>query len=167
MGLLGSLFRSSKVLGIAEEALQFGLRASEQTHPNEYMGLLRGTEAKKLGLDQTGQVITDILVIPGTESGNTSATLKTNKVPNDRKSVGSIHSHPSGVLTPSSQDLQTFTRGEVHIIVGSPYQRHSWQAYDASGKQINLKVIDVELPDSEEFFHFDESDLDIDDAGEQ
>jgi len=33
------LFRSSEILGIARETLEFALEASEATHPNEYMGL--------------------------------------------------------------------------------------------------------------------------------
>jgi len=36
------LFRSGGILGIAESALEFALAASEESHPNEYMGMLRG-----------------------------------------------------------------------------------------------------------------------------
>jgi len=31
-------FRSSEVIGIAAEALEFALQASEDAHPQEYMG---------------------------------------------------------------------------------------------------------------------------------
>lgn len=162
MGLFDWLFRSQDVLGIARETLEFTLEASEQTHPNEYMGLLRGTEAQKLGLDRDGLVVTDILVIPGTESNSVSATVKTNQIPNDRKSVGSVHSHPNGVLSPSAADLQTFGRGDVHIIIGAPYRRGDWRAFDSQGEPTDLAVIDVDLPDPEEFFYFDQEDLDAD-----
>jgi len=160
MGLFDSLFRSNDVLGIAEETLEFALQASEDTHPNEYMGMLRGTEAAELGLDRDGMVITDVLVIPGTESNSVSATVKTNMVPNDRHSLGSVHSHPNGVLRPSQEDLGTFNRGDAHIIIGAPYGRHDWQAFDPRGEPRELEVIDVELPDAEEFFHFDQHDID-------
>ena len=49
------LFRSSEILGIAEDALQFALEASEDAHPNEYMGYLRGEDARALGLDRDGK----------------------------------------------------------------------------------------------------------------
>jgi len=160
MGLFDSLFRSSEVLGIAEETLAFALEASEDAHPNEYMGFLRGTEARDLGLDRDGLVITDVLVIPGTTSNPVSATVKTNMIPNDRSAIGSVHSHPNGVLQPSAEDLATFTRGDVHIILGAPYRRRDWQAFDEEGQPRSLDVIDVALPEGEEFFHFDQADLD-------
>ncbi|GAB3682273.1 Mov34/MPN/PAD-1 family protein [Salinarchaeum chitinilyticum] len=160
MGLFGKLFRSSELLGIAEETLEFALEASEDAHPDEYMGFLRGTEARDLGLERDGIVITDVLVIPGTTSNSVSATVKTNMIPNDRSAVGSVHSHPNGVLQPSAADLATFTRGEVHLIIGAPYRRNDWQAFDEEGQHRSLDVIDVELPEGEDFFHFDQSDLD-------
>src|SRR6056297_1034695 len=48
------LFRSSEILGIAEDALQFALAASEDAHPHEYMGFLRGEDARSLGLERDG-----------------------------------------------------------------------------------------------------------------
>lgn len=167
MGLFDSLFRSSEVLGIAEETLQFALQASEDAHPDEYMGMLRGTEATRLGLDRDGLVITDVLVIPGTESNSVSATVKTNMIPNDNKSLGSVHSHPNGALRPSQEDLQTFTRGSAHVIIGAPYGRHDWQAFDSHGEPRDLEVIDVELPDADDFFHFDQHDIDEELRGEE
>ena len=163
MGLFDSLFRSSSVLGIAEETLEFVLQAAEDTHPNEYMGHLRATDASRLGLEESGRVITDVLVIPGTESNSVSATVQTNQIPNDRSSVGSVHSHPNGVLRPSDADLDTFGSGSVHIILGAPYRRNDWRAFDSRGEPRELPVIDVDLPDAEEFFHFTQEDLDAED----
>ncbi|MFB6101466.1 MAG: Mov34/MPN/PAD-1 family protein [Haloplanus sp.] len=153
------LFRSSELLGIARETLEFVLEACEETHPNEYMGFLRADDARKLGLDRRGQVITDVLVIPGTVSNPVSATVKTNMKPNDVQSVGSVHSHPNGVLRPSDEDLSTFGQGEVHIIAGAPYGRDDWRAFDNQGEPTTLDVIDVALPE-EEFFDFTQADID-------
>ncbi|WP_058995044.1 Mov34/MPN/PAD-1 family protein [Haloarcula sp. CBA1127] len=153
------LFRTSGILGIAESALEFALAASEEAHPNEYMGFLRGDDASKLGLDDDGTVLTDVLVIPGTESNPVSATVKTSMVPNDMRAAGSIHSHPNGVLKPSDADLATFGRGDVHIIVGYPYGRDDWQAFDSDGSEVDLPVLDVEPPE-ESFFDFDQADID-------
>lgn len=112
-------------------------------------------------------MITDVLVIPGTESNPVSATMKTSMIPNDRQALGSVHSHPNGVLQPSAEDLQSFHRGDVHIIIGAPYGRTDWQAFDTDGEPVDLRVLDVELPDNEALLPFDERDLDIDHAGEQ
>ncbi|PSQ19648.1 proteasome protein [Halobacteriales archaeon QS_8_69_26] len=160
MGLLGSLFRPTEVIGIAADTLEFVLEASEDSHPDEYMGMLRGTRARDLGIEEKGLVVTDVLVIPGTKSNPVSATVKTNMIPNDRKSVGSVHSHPNGVLRPSDEDLATFGSGQVHIISGYPYGWRDWKAFDRDGQPRKLEVIDVELPDAEDFFHFTQADLD-------
>ena len=164
MGLLGSLlkpnlFRSSSIIGIADDALQLALQASEDAHPNEYMGQLRGQDARKLGLDRDGTVITDVLLAPGTKTNPTSAEFKPTYMPNDLNSVGSIHSHPNGVLHPSDADLATFTRGSVHIIVGAPYGRNDWRAFDRNGEPTNLDVLNVDVVD-EQFFDFTQADID-------
>ena len=153
------LFRSSGVVGIAEDALEFALEASEDAHPHEYMGFLRGESASRLGLDRDGTVITDVLVFPGTKSNPTSATVQEYMVPNDIRSAGSVHSHPNGVLRPSDADLMTFGKGKVHIIIGYPYGRDDWQAFDRQGDPRDLEVLDVELPE-EEFFDFTQADID-------
>ena len=153
------LFRSGGILGIAEDALDFAREASEDAHPDEYMGLLRGEDARKLGLSEDGTVITDVLVIPGTTSNPVSATVKTNMIPNDVRAAGSIHSHPNGVLRPSDADLQTFHKGKVHIIIGAPYGPTDWQAFDQDGNPRDLDVLDVDLPE-DEFFDFTQADID-------
>jgi proteasome lid subunit RPN8/RPN11 len=153
------LFRSGKILGIADSALKFALAASEESHPNEYMGLLRGEDARKVGLDEDGTVITDVLVIPGTETNPVSATVKTNMVPNDLRATGSVHSHPNGVLQPSDADLGTFGRNRVHIIIGAPYRRTDWKAFDRDGQEMDLPVLNVDPPE-EEFFDITQADID-------
>jgi proteasome lid subunit RPN8/RPN11 len=160
MGLLRGLFRRREVVGIAEETLEFALEASEDSHPDEYMGVLRGLPAGELDLNRRGMVITDVLVIPGTTSSPVSATLQTNMIPNDLRSLGSVHSHPNGVLRPSDEDVATFGSGTVHIITGAPYRRRDWRAFDRQGDPRDLEVIDVRLPDPSEFFDFTQADID-------
>ena len=164
MGLFGSflkpkLFRSSELVGIADDALQLALQASEDAHPNEYMGQLRGQDARTVGLDREGTVITDVLLAPGTETNPTSAEFNPSYMPNDLNSIGSVHSHPNGVLRPSDADLATFSRGRVHIIVGAPYGRSDWRAFDSEGKPTDLDVVSVDVPD-EQFFDFTQADID-------
>ena len=154
------LYRSGEVIGIAEDALTFALEASRETHPNEYMGLLRGEPAEEYDLDHEGLLVTDVLIVPGTESNPVSATVKTSMIPNDFSSVGSVHSHPNGVLQPSQADLATFGKGQVHIIIGHPYGREDWVALDREGKRRSLPVYDVEMEEPEDFFDFTQEDID-------
>lgn len=160
MRWLGSLFRSPEVVGIAADTLSFVLEAAEDSHPNEYMAMLRGQPAGEFGIETNGTLVTDVMVIPGTEAGPVSASVKSWMVPNDTRSVGSVHSHPNGVLRPSDEDLATFGKGDVHIILGAPYRRDCWQAFDNSGRPRDLPVYDVDLPDPESFFDFDQTDID-------
>lgn len=166
------LFRQGRVVGIAEDAISFALEASRETHPNEYMGLLRGERAETVGVsaaDEEALVVTDVLVIPGTESNSVSATVRTSMIPNDFSAVGSVHSHPNGVLEPSQADLATFGNGQVHIIIGYPYERNDWVALDREGKRRSLPVVTADLEDPEDFFDFDQSDIDAElglDGGE-
>ena len=150
----------SRVLGIAEETLTFALEAAKDAHPNEYLGIMRGTKAGELGLREDGLVITDVLVIPGTETGPVSASLQTNLVPNDPGKVGSVHSHPNGVLRPSDEDKGTFGTGSVHVILGAPYGPEDWRAFDRTGEPRDLEVLSVSLPDPESFFDFTQADID-------
>jgi proteasome lid subunit RPN8/RPN11 len=159
------LFRSSELLGIARETMEFTLEACEESHPNEYIGFLRTEDAAKLDLDRTGQVITDVLVIPGTTSNPVSASVRSHMKPNDMRSVGSVHSHPNGVLQPSDADLATFGQGAVHIIVGAPYGWGDWKAFNNRGEQTTLEVLDVELPENH-FFDFTQEEIDAELAAE-
>ena len=156
------LFRSGEILGIAEETLEFVVESAAESHPNEFMGLLRGEDARDLGLDRSGTVITDVLVIPGTKSNSQSATVRRDLVPTDTRSLGSVHSHPNGVLRPSDADRSAFGSGKIHIIVGAPYGLDDWRAFDRDGNPTDLDVLDVSLPDAESFFDFTEADLDVD-----
>ena len=156
------LFRSGEILGIAAETLEFALDAAADTHPDEYMGLLRGEPARDLGLDRDGTVITDVLVIPGTKSSPRAATFQSSLVPNDVRSLGSVHSHPNGVLRPSDTDVEGFGNGRVHIIMGAPYGWDDWRAFDRAGEPTDLDVLEIDLPDpAERFFDFTEADLDL------
>jgi proteasome lid subunit RPN8/RPN11 len=66
------------------------------------------------------------------------------------------------VLKPSDADLGAFSKGKVHIIIGAPYERSNWRAFDRDGKPRDLDVLDVEPP-AEQFFDFTQEDLDLED----
>jgi proteasome lid subunit RPN8/RPN11 len=129
-----------RIKGIARDTLNFILEASKSMAPDEFAGLLQEKDG----------VITEVLILPGTESSDTSAVLMLYMMPNI-KSVGSVHSHPGQNRTPSQADLQLFSRtGNCHIIVGRPYDRQSWTCYDREGNVRELQVLDVEFEEKEE-----------------
>jgi hypothetical protein len=63
------------------------------------------------------------------------------------------------VLQPSDADLGTFGRNNVHIIVGYPYGKTDWKAFDRDGNVIDLPVLDVDPPE-EQFFDITQEDID-------
>lgn len=119
---------------IEREVLKFILEASRETHPNEFIGILRSGESDKK--------ITDVLLIPGSKSGKDTATVRKDMIPLKTNRIGSVHSHPSGNLSPSKQDLITFSEGKVNIIVGYPYKSDSWESYNSKGEKVDIEVIE-------------------------
>ncbi|HHV24207.1 MAG: Mov34/MPN/PAD-1 family protein [Methanosarcina sp.] len=126
-----------KIKGIARDTLNFILEVSKSMAPQEFAGLLQ----------EKNGIITEVLVLPGTESSNTNAVLKLYMMPSI-KAVGSVHSHPGSNRSPSQADLRLFSKtGNYHIIVGRPYDKQSWTCYDKGGKVIELPVLEVEFED--------------------
>ena len=129
--------KRKQVLGIARDTLRFILEASRSSAPSEFAGLLQADD----------EIITEVLILPGTESSRMSALVRLYMLPN-MQVAGSVHSHPSGVLRPSEPDIQFFSRtGDYHIIVGPPFDESSWVCYNAAGVRRDLPVLDVEFDD--------------------
>ncbi|MDD1754504.1 MAG: Mov34/MPN/PAD-1 family protein [Methanothrix sp.] len=129
--------RKKKVRGIARDTLQFILEASRSSLPMEFAGLLQAED----------DIITEVLILPGTESSRMSALVRLYMLPN-MQVVGSAHSHPSGVLMPSRPDIQFFAHtGDYNIIVGPPFDLSSWACYDVEGLRRDLPILDVEFKD--------------------
>jgi len=117
---------------IDKEALEFILGASRSSHPKEFAGLLRAK----------GDTITEVLLLPGTLSSSRSAMLKLQMMPIDPTACGTMHSHPSSNASPSDEDLAFFAKhGRVHIIAATPYNEHSWKAYNHRGEEISLEIV--------------------------
>jgi proteasome lid subunit RPN8/RPN11 len=121
------------IWGIKAKTLKMILEASKETYPNEFSATLRAE----------GGVINEVVMLPGTLQGETSAILRLHMLPIDYTVVGSVHSHPSGVILPSEADLVLFEKfGRVHIIVGTPFNMGSWRAFDFKGNPIGLEIVD-------------------------
>lgn len=121
------------IWAIKRATLRMVLEASKETYPNEFSATLRAKDG----------IIDEIILLPGTLQGETSAILQLHMLPIDYTVVGSVHSHPSGVIVPSDADLQLFEKfGRVHIIVGQPFDMGSWRAFDFRGAEVDLEVVD-------------------------
>ena len=117
---------------ISRKALEMMMAAAKDTHPREFACVLRAEDG----------VITEILLVPGTLSGENNAILRLHMLPIDLSVVGSAHSHPTPNAIPSNADLALFSRfGPVHIILGYPYTMDSWRAFNRNGETIELHVV--------------------------
>ena len=136
-----SIFNKKKVNNIPldwkikHKCLELILECAKSTYPNEFGGLLRVDMERK-------DTIIELVMLPGTVSGETHAIFKLHMLPIDFSIVGTVHSHPSYSARPSGADLQLFRKhGKVHIIAATPYDTTSWKAYNQNGEELYLKVI--------------------------
>src|SRR3970040_1935970 len=122
----------ARVEAISRKTLRMILEASRDTYPREFGAILRAE----------GGVITELLLLPGTVSGNRHAIFQLHMLPADFTVVGTVHSHPSGVFEPSDEDLHLFSKfGGIHIIVGRPYTEDTWAAWTHAGERVALRVV--------------------------
>lgn len=133
---------------IASDVIEDCLGASESQLPNEFLALLVAEHSSNVEIvDRTtiddAYIITSYYVVPGTESGPTSASLKSMNVPVHGKVVGSFHSHPSGALRPSQEDLNMFQKHPVNIIAGPPFTMGSWRVFNPRGEPSTIDVVDI------------------------
>jgi proteasome lid subunit RPN8/RPN11 len=120
---------------IKRGTLDFILESAKSTYPNEFGGLLRIDSDEK-------DTILEIVILPGTISGDSHAIFNLHMLPIDFSIVGTVHSHPSLSFHPSDADLLLFRRfGKVHIVVAYPFTNTSWKSYNYNGKEINMEVV--------------------------
>ena len=121
-----------RVEAITRKTLRMILEASRDIYPREFGAILRAEQG----------VITELLLIPGTVSGNRHAIFQIHMIPTDFAVVGTVHSHPSGVYEPSDEDRALFNKfGGIHIITGYPFSETKWAAWTNKGQRIGLKVV--------------------------
>jgi len=120
---------------ITKKCLDLILESSKSSYPNEFGGLLRVDLERK-------DTIIELVLLPGTISGDSHAIFKLHMLPIDFSIAGTVHSHPSPVPRPSEADLQLFRKhGKIHIIAASPYNLSSWKAYDFNGNEVDIRIV--------------------------
>ncbi len=118
---------------IEREVMELLLEVSKESHPNEFAGVLRAE----------GTRITEVMLVPGTVSGDRSALMQLHMLPIDFTVVGTVHSHPTGNPHPSDADRRLFGKfGYVNIITAHPYDMETWRAWDIAGRPYPLSVVD-------------------------
>ncbi|HVP99884.1 MAG TPA: Mov34/MPN/PAD-1 family protein [Candidatus Thermoplasmatota archaeon] len=121
---------------IERRCLNLILESSKSNFPNEFGALLRVDKIAKT-------TITEVVLLPGTISGDSHAIFKLYMLPIDYSIVGTVHSHPSSISRPSEADLDLFSHfGRIHLIVGvSSLGGTSWRAYDYKGNEVQVQVV--------------------------
>ncbi len=117
---------------IEREVIESVNESARYSMPNEFLCLLREEEG----------VICELVLLPGTLSGESHGILDVNMAPISYGVAGSAHSHPSHSNEPSDPDIGFFNSiGGVHIITCLPYDENSWRAYDSSGRPLDVDLV--------------------------
>ena len=120
---------------ITQKCMDLILECAKSNHPKEFGGLLRVNSENK-------HVIDELVILPGTVSGDSHAIFRLHMLPIDFTIVGTAHSHPSPSTHPSDADLHLFQKhGRIHIIVAYPYIETSWKAYNYDGDELKITVV--------------------------
>jgi proteasome lid subunit RPN8/RPN11 len=121
---------------ITRKCLELIFESSKSNYPQEFGALLRVDRVDK-------KTIIEVVLLPGTISGDSHAIFHLHMLPIDYSIVGTVHSHPSSIARPSDADLDLFNHfGKIHIIVGvSAYGDVSWKAYDYAGRDVIIDIV--------------------------
>ncbi|MDR0373559.1 MAG: Mov34/MPN/PAD-1 family protein [Nitrososphaerota archaeon] len=117
-----------------------------ELYPRESFLLLRGKKSKGI------ISITDLVLAPFAVHGEGEVHFNPYMFAGDFSLVGTVHSHPSGNISPSHVDLNYFF-GRVLMIVGYPYTGKTCiAAYDSNGDRVPIEVTSPLECDDEDFY---------------
>jgi proteasome lid subunit RPN8/RPN11 len=123
----------SNIVKVKRELLLGFLALSRDHHPSESLGILKMEK----------NVFTEYILPPGAVTNRNSGIFNPIRIPVNRSYQGSIHSHPSGVIIPSLQDLNSVFKGyRFNFIVGYPYSLFNIKCFDRNGTELQYKIID-------------------------
>jgi len=122
----------SNIVKVKKELLIGFLALCRAHHPKEFVGILK--------MDKN--VFTEFILPPGAVTSRNSGVFFPSRIPLNRDYQGTIHSHPSGSLSPSLQDLNSVFKGNrFHFIVGFPYSLNDIKCFDKNGTELQFKLI--------------------------
>ncbi len=123
----------SSTVKIKKDLITGFLALCKAHHPKEFVGLLK--------MDRF--VFTEFILPPGAITSRNSGVFFPGRIPISRDYQGTIHSHPSGNVIPSLQDLNSVFKGNrFHFIVGFPYSLNNIKCFDKNGTELQFEVIE-------------------------
>jgi proteasome lid subunit RPN8/RPN11 len=117
--------------GLLSEMLMF----AKERHPKEAVLMLRGNGNKE------SITITDYLFPPFATTNSVSASYPIHMLPIDFSIVGTAHSHPSGSLELSTQDMNNIY-GRISMLLGFPYEIGDVAVYNKQAERLIFRVTD-------------------------
>jgi proteasome lid subunit RPN8/RPN11 len=121
-------------VSVSAELLDSIFEGAKRLYPKETFLLLRGKKSK----DKIR--VSDLVVPPLAVYGYGFADLPFHMLPMDFSIVGTVHSHPSGNIKPSSVDLNHFF-GRVLMIVGFPFaSAENVAVHGSKGEKLQLQI---------------------------
>jgi proteasome lid subunit RPN8/RPN11 len=124
----------STVVQIPQELLDAIYAGAKQLYPRESFLLLRGKKRKGI------LYVSDLVLAPFAVHGLDFAHFNPYMLPADFSLVGTVHSHPSGNISPSHVDLNYFF-GRILMIVGPPFEGAACVAvYDSNGDKLPVEI---------------------------
>jgi proteasome lid subunit RPN8/RPN11 len=116
------------------ELLDAIFEGAKRLYPRETILFLRGKKSKDVIR------VLELVVPPLATYGRGFANTPLHMLPMDFSVVGTVHSHPSGNIRPSSVDLNHFF-GRVLMIVGFPFaSAQNVAVYDSKGERLQLQI---------------------------
>jgi proteasome lid subunit RPN8/RPN11 len=126
--------KATITVSINQRLLQTILGGAGRLYPKEMILLLRGEKKKNVVR------VHELVVPPLATYGSNFANIRLHMLPMDFSIVGTVHSHPSGVLTPSTADLNHIF-GIVLMIVGFPFaDERNVATYNRNGEKVTLQM---------------------------
>jgi proteasome lid subunit RPN8/RPN11 len=134
------------VVQIPSNILDAIYAGAKELYPRESFLLLRGKKRKG------AIMINDLVLAPFAAHGHGEVHFNPYMFVGDFSLVGTVHSHPSGNISPSLVDMNYFF-GRILMIVGPPFEgKNCIAAYDSNADKVPIEVTEpVECKD-EDFY---------------
>jgi len=124
----------TNTLKITKELLDELLLGCKNVYPSEFFALLTS---------EKGKAIDSYVIVPLFYQTENSVSYRTDLLPLGFKTLGSVHSHPSGYNVPSNADLHSFAKkGSYHLIIGYTFSYNSVACYNSKGQRIKLSLLE-------------------------
>ena len=136
-------------VSMSQELLDAIFDGAKHLYPRETILMLRGKKVK-----DTIRIV-DLVIPPLANYGRGFANYQLHLLPMDFSLVGTVHSHPSGNISPSNVDMNYFF-GRILMIVGYPFEgRGCVAAYNCNAERLNVEITAPTGRDLEKDFYGD------------